>query len=242
MIEWYRAYEELDAIIDDTEQLVAAVVLALTGDTRVSAGEGARSWTVDVAPPWRRLTVRDAMAKFVSHCNRPGRYVTTRDYAGIQAFFSRTYLFKGDAKKAGPMSTVGEQGRSHVSDGVAAPAVGDRDAARSMDDDALRVRHSERQGSVRRAAFVAVMYDEANAHALRGDQLRAVVEVPPDPEQVFDDVERGSAVRLESHGDPQHRELDDVAQRHAEVQWVRRSIELCRSHEPPRLILAAIAR
>jgi len=32
-----------------------------------------------------------------------------RDYAGIQAFFSRTYLFKGDAKKAGPTSTVGEQ-------------------------------------------------------------------------------------------------------------------------------------
>ena len=32
-----------------------------------------------------------------------------RDYAGIQAFFSRTYLFKGGAKKAGPASTVGEQ-------------------------------------------------------------------------------------------------------------------------------------
>ncbi|MEO6787445.1 MAG: DUF1549 domain-containing protein [Chthoniobacteraceae bacterium] len=32
-----------------------------------------------------------------------------RDYAGIQAFFSRTYLFKGDAKKAGPTSSVGEQ-------------------------------------------------------------------------------------------------------------------------------------
>ena len=27
---------------------------------------------------------RDAMEKFVSHCNRPGRYVTTRDDAGIQ--------------------------------------------------------------------------------------------------------------------------------------------------------------
>ena len=32
-----------------------------------------------------------------------------RDYAGLQAFFSRSYLFKGDAKKAGPSSLVGEQ-------------------------------------------------------------------------------------------------------------------------------------
>ncbi len=32
-----------------------------------------------------------------------------RDYAGVHAFFSRTYLFKGDAKKAGPTSTVAEQ-------------------------------------------------------------------------------------------------------------------------------------
>ena len=49
MIEWYRAFDELDAIIDDTEQLVAEVVHALAGkpDARV----GGR--TIDVTPPWR---------------------------------------------------------------------------------------------------------------------------------------------------------------------------------------------
>jgi elongation factor P--(R)-beta-lysine ligase len=47
MIEWYRAYEGLDAIARDTEELVAAVV-----------------GTAAVAPPWPRMTVRDAMQRW----------------------------------------------------------------------------------------------------------------------------------------------------------------------------------
>ncbi len=62
MIEWYRAYADLDAIIDDTEQLVARVVQAIAGDTRVAFGER----TIDVDPPWPRLTVREAMARWAS--------------------------------------------------------------------------------------------------------------------------------------------------------------------------------
>ncbi len=64
MIEWYRAGASLDAIIADTEQLVARVVRELTGTTSVPLpGEG-RVWetfTCDVTPPWLRMTVRDAM-------------------------------------------------------------------------------------------------------------------------------------------------------------------------------------
>ena len=52
MIEWYRCYAGLDAIIDDLEQLVARAC---------GLGGGCR---VDVAPPWPRLTVRDAMARW----------------------------------------------------------------------------------------------------------------------------------------------------------------------------------
>jgi lysyl-tRNA synthetase class 2 len=52
MIEWYRAFDSLEAIIADTEQLVHAVC----GDT---ARVGGRA--IDVNPPWRRVTVRDAM-------------------------------------------------------------------------------------------------------------------------------------------------------------------------------------
>ncbi len=56
MIEWYRAYAELDAIIDDTEALVARVC---TGVARLGGGR-----TIDVTPPWPRLSVRDAMARW----------------------------------------------------------------------------------------------------------------------------------------------------------------------------------
>jgi lysyl-tRNA synthetase class 2 len=52
MIEWYRAFAGIDAIVEDTEQLVHAVC----GD---HARIGARQ--IDVKPPWRRMTVRDAM-------------------------------------------------------------------------------------------------------------------------------------------------------------------------------------
>jgi lysyl-tRNA synthetase class 2 len=57
MIEWYRAHADLDAIIDDTEQLVATVC---DGTARV----GDR--TIDVTPPWTRLTVRDAMRRWAN--------------------------------------------------------------------------------------------------------------------------------------------------------------------------------
>jgi lysyl-tRNA synthetase class 2 len=67
MIEWYRALDSLDAIIDDTEQLVASVVTALLGTTEIpQPGEG-RTWeqfVLDVKPPWPRKTVRDAMREW----------------------------------------------------------------------------------------------------------------------------------------------------------------------------------
>lgn len=59
MIEWYRAYDSLDAIIDDTEQLVAEVCHALSGKPEARIG----GRMIDVTPPWQRITVRDAMAE-----------------------------------------------------------------------------------------------------------------------------------------------------------------------------------
>ena len=57
MIEWYRAHAGIDAIVDDTEQLVAAVLRAVKGSpVAVVAGRD-----IDVRPPWRRMTVRAAM-------------------------------------------------------------------------------------------------------------------------------------------------------------------------------------
>jgi lysyl-tRNA synthetase class 2 len=60
MVEWYRGFAELDAIVRDTEELVAAVVRAVSGGTH--ARLGAR--TFDVTPPWPRLTVREAMRRW----------------------------------------------------------------------------------------------------------------------------------------------------------------------------------
>jgi len=52
MIEWYRAFDTIEAIARDTEELVHAVCgdYAVLGDRRIS-----------LAPPWRRMTVREAM-------------------------------------------------------------------------------------------------------------------------------------------------------------------------------------
>lgn len=60
MIEWYRGYAELDEIRADTEQLVAAVVTAVHGAPL--ARVGGRS--IDVTPPWPRMTVREAMQRW----------------------------------------------------------------------------------------------------------------------------------------------------------------------------------
>ena len=60
MLEWYRAWAGLDEIVADTEQLVAHVATAVNGRPMVRVG----GRELSVAPPWQRLTVRDAMATF----------------------------------------------------------------------------------------------------------------------------------------------------------------------------------
>jgi lysyl-tRNA synthetase class 2 len=64
MLEWYRAFAGIDDILRDTEELVAAVARAVTGGTRLRVPEGPGSRAVEVAPPWRRMTVAEAMAEF----------------------------------------------------------------------------------------------------------------------------------------------------------------------------------
>jgi len=60
MVEWYRGFAELDAIARDTEELVAAVVTAVAGSPVARVPGRA----IDVAPPWPRLTVREAMRRW----------------------------------------------------------------------------------------------------------------------------------------------------------------------------------
>ncbi len=60
MVEWYRAWDTLDAILDDTEALVAEVVTAVRGAPLARVG----GRDLDVTPPWPRMTVEDAMRTY----------------------------------------------------------------------------------------------------------------------------------------------------------------------------------
>jgi lysyl-tRNA synthetase, class II len=57
MLEWYEAYADYTVAAERTEQLVAFVVERVL-DTTTIERDGRR---IDLAPPWRRLTLRDAI-------------------------------------------------------------------------------------------------------------------------------------------------------------------------------------
>lgn len=60
MLEWYRGFEDVEAVMRDTEQLVAALALETRGSTTIEGSRG----PIDLAAPWERLTVRDAFARY----------------------------------------------------------------------------------------------------------------------------------------------------------------------------------
>jgi lysyl-tRNA synthetase class 2 len=57
MLEWYEAYADYEKTAHDLELLVAEVAERVLGTTEVER-EGVR---IDLAPPWRRVTLRDAV-------------------------------------------------------------------------------------------------------------------------------------------------------------------------------------
>ncbi len=57
MLEFYWAYADYELLMDLTERLVATVAAETVGGTTVTWGEH----TVDLSPPWRRLTLREAI-------------------------------------------------------------------------------------------------------------------------------------------------------------------------------------
>lgn len=61
MLEWYRAFADLAAVLDDTEALVRSVVRGLRGEDQVFV-LGNRK--VSVAKPFDRLTVREAFQRY----------------------------------------------------------------------------------------------------------------------------------------------------------------------------------
>jgi lysyl-tRNA synthetase class 2 len=61
MLEWYRAFAELEDVLRDTEELVRSVVRGLAGESSVFV-LGKRKVTVD--KPFQRITVREAFQRF----------------------------------------------------------------------------------------------------------------------------------------------------------------------------------
>jgi lysyl-tRNA synthetase, class II len=57
MLEWYEAYADYEDTANELESLVAAVAAGVLGTTKIER-EGE---TIDLAPPWRRVTLRDAI-------------------------------------------------------------------------------------------------------------------------------------------------------------------------------------
>jgi lysyl-tRNA synthetase, class II len=57
MLEWYEAYADYNDVAEELEGLVSAVAREVLGTTKIERdGE-----TIDLAPPWRRMTLRDAI-------------------------------------------------------------------------------------------------------------------------------------------------------------------------------------
>ncbi|HEY6731681.1 MAG TPA: lysine--tRNA ligase [Solirubrobacterales bacterium] len=57
MLEWYEAYADYEQTAHDMEMLVAEVAERVLGTTKVKRGET----EIDFAPPWRRITLREAI-------------------------------------------------------------------------------------------------------------------------------------------------------------------------------------
>jgi lysyl-tRNA synthetase class 2 len=65
MLEWYRAFAGVDEVMRDTEELVAELARWLTGSTPGERAVLHTAWgPLDVTPPWPRITVREAFARF----------------------------------------------------------------------------------------------------------------------------------------------------------------------------------
>ncbi len=78
LLEWYRAFEGVEAVMDDTEALVRSLFEALAGAPRLQSG----GRTVELSAPFMRMTVRDAFAQ----------YAQCRDVVDLAANDERTYF------------------------------------------------------------------------------------------------------------------------------------------------------
>jgi lysyl-tRNA synthetase class 2 len=59
-LEWYEAYADYNVVMDRVEAMLAHVARRLTGGTVITY----QGQQIDLAPPWRRITLRDAIIEY----------------------------------------------------------------------------------------------------------------------------------------------------------------------------------
>lgn len=59
-LEWYEAYADYNVVMDRVETMLAHVARRLTGGTVITY----QGQQIDLAPPWRRVTLRDAIIEY----------------------------------------------------------------------------------------------------------------------------------------------------------------------------------
>ena len=66
MLESYEAYADYKDVMVMVEQMVAFAAEAVLGTTRVQWEHGSTTEEIDFAPPWRRLTMREALVEYAN--------------------------------------------------------------------------------------------------------------------------------------------------------------------------------
>lgn len=90
-LEFYQAYTDYFGIMDVTERLVAYAAEKVTGSTRIEF----QGSTIDLAPPWKRITLRDAIREnsgidYMDYLDAPALAAAAQQ-AGIEVSSNMTW-------------------------------------------------------------------------------------------------------------------------------------------------------
>jgi len=88
MLEWYEAYADYGDTMARIEELVAGVAADTIGTTKVAF----RGWEVDLAPPWRRLKLVDALEELGLWTRDEGDLRARLEERGVDTAADRSWL------------------------------------------------------------------------------------------------------------------------------------------------------
>jgi lysyl-tRNA synthetase class 2 len=88
MLEWYEAYADYGDTMARIEELVAGVAADTIGTTKVAF----RGWEVDLAPPWRRLKLVDALEELGLWTRDEGDLRVRLEERGVDTAADRSWL------------------------------------------------------------------------------------------------------------------------------------------------------